>query len=161
MLQLTPEQVREYLQRVYQAADGLWFLKVEEKYDFETALDIDNEVWKVLPRIQARTLKTMGGLKDGPEAFRECIETRLMLDDYRFKIITNDRGAFDVVITECPWHNAMMKSGRAHLSSNVGRKICTTEYEAWIREFKAGLKFTFITRLCEGQPECVISFAKA
>lgn len=161
MLQLTPEQVREYLQRVYQAADGLWFLKVEEKYDFETALDIDNEVWKVLPRIQARTLKTMSGLTEGPDALRECIETRLSLDGFRFVTRENDRGAFDVIMTECPWHSAMLRSGRAHLSSAVGRKICATEYKAWIREFNAGLTVTFVTRLCEGQPECVIEFAKA
>jgi len=59
MIELTDGQVARYFHRCYTAADGLWFMKVEEKYGFDAALDIDNEVWKVLPKIQPRMLKPM------------------------------------------------------------------------------------------------------
>jgi len=54
MLKLTDKQIVEYFKRSYTAVDGLWFMKVEEIYGFDTALDIDEEVWKVMPKIQAR-----------------------------------------------------------------------------------------------------------
>ncbi|NLE90228.1 MAG: hypothetical protein GX602_04765, partial [Dehalococcoidales bacterium] len=57
MEELSDRQISQYLQRSYEAVDGLWFMKVEEKLGFDTALEIDGEVWKVLPKIQARMLK--------------------------------------------------------------------------------------------------------
>ena len=59
MKQLTDQQIAEYFHRSFTAADGLWFVKVEEKYGFDAALEIDNEVWKVLPKIQARKMKSL------------------------------------------------------------------------------------------------------
>ena len=52
MVKLSSKQVADYFNRSYKAVDGLWFLKVEEKYGFDTALELDNEVWKILPKIQ-------------------------------------------------------------------------------------------------------------
>jgi hypothetical protein len=60
MIQLTPEQIAEYYHRSYTVVDGLWFMKIEEKYGFDAALDIDKEVWKVFPKMQARLLKSLG-----------------------------------------------------------------------------------------------------
>ncbi len=52
MKHLTDQQAAEYFHRSFTAVDGLWFMKVEEKHGFDAALEIDNEVWKVLPKIQ-------------------------------------------------------------------------------------------------------------
>ena len=54
MKHLTDQQATEYFHRSFTAVDGLWFMKVEEKHGFEAALEIDNEVWEVLPRIRAQ-----------------------------------------------------------------------------------------------------------
>ncbi|MHB1377104.1 MAG: DUF6125 family protein, partial [Candidatus Humimicrobiaceae bacterium] len=51
---LSSRQVKEYLQNSYAKVDGLWFLKTEEQFGFEKALESDLEVWKVMPKIQAR-----------------------------------------------------------------------------------------------------------
>jgi len=67
MKELTYKQIAAYFHRSYAAADGLWFMKVEEKCGFETALEIDDQVWKVLPKIQARMLKSMLLLDEGME----------------------------------------------------------------------------------------------
>ena len=56
-MKLTDKETAEYLYRCYTAVDGLWFVKVEEKYGFDSALDIDKEVWKIMPKIQSRFLK--------------------------------------------------------------------------------------------------------
>lgn len=39
--------------------------EVEEALGFDQALKLDEAVWRVLPKIQARTLKGMLNLKDG------------------------------------------------------------------------------------------------
>ena len=66
MNELTEEQKTEYFRRSYTAADGLWFMMVEERLGFEQALQIDEAVWKVLPKIQARTMKGMMHLAGRP-----------------------------------------------------------------------------------------------
>ena len=60
MSKLRKEQVIEYFHRSFKTVDGLWFAKVGDSYGFEVALRTDEEVWKVLPKIQARMLKAMG-----------------------------------------------------------------------------------------------------
>ena len=42
-----PQVLCEYLRRSYTAVDGLWFVKLEERFGFDTALQIDQEVWLV------------------------------------------------------------------------------------------------------------------
>ncbi len=55
---LTNKEIMQYLYQCYVKVDGLWFLKVEEQFGFDKALEIDAEVWKVVPKIQARFLKS-------------------------------------------------------------------------------------------------------
>ena len=77
MTDLTDEQKAEYFRRSYTAVDGLWFMMVEEKYGFEAALKLDEAVWKVLPKIQARTIKAMMKLPSGLEGLQEAVAARL------------------------------------------------------------------------------------
>ncbi|MBN1292462.1 MAG: L-2-amino-thiazoline-4-carboxylic acid hydrolase [Candidatus Latescibacteria bacterium] len=160
MIKLNDKQISEYFHRNYTAVDGLWFMKVEEQFDFETALKIDNEVWKVLPKIQARMLKSMGNLGDDIVSLRESVETKLYLEGYEFDVEPNNDDGFKCIITECPWHNAMVKSGRTDLSSKVGKRICLTEYNTWLTEFDTPLRFEIEIRICEGEKQCVLNFFK-
>ncbi|MGD9519267.1 MAG: DUF6125 family protein, partial [Armatimonadota bacterium] len=40
--------------RAYQAVDGLWFMMVEQADGFPKALQLDEQVWQVLAKIEAR-----------------------------------------------------------------------------------------------------------
>ena len=57
MTEFTDKDRAEYYHRCYKAVDGLWFVKTEEKFDFDTSLELDRDVWEVMPKIQARFLK--------------------------------------------------------------------------------------------------------
>ena len=93
MIRLSDKQIAEYFHRSYTKVDGLWFMKIEEKYGFDAALDIDNEVWKVFSKIQARLLKSLGKTGDGIDALFECLTTRLALEGSEFKAEkTGDKG---------------------------------------------------------------------
>lgn len=160
MIPLTADEKAQYLSRCFYSVDGLWFMKVEERYGFDTALAIDREVWKVLPKIQARTLKTLGNLGNGLMPLKDALETKFPLEKFNFTIKESDDGAsFTVTITDCPWHNLMVKSGRRHLAEKVGKTICRTEYPALAAEFGCEVSFEAEKQLCSGSDTCVMTFS--
>jgi hypothetical protein len=160
MIKLSEKQISEYYHRNYTAVDGLWFMKVEEKYDFDTALDIDDEVWKVFPKIQARMLKSMGKLGDDIASLRECLETKLHLEGFGFRTVTEENGDFKIIIDSCPWHNTLVRVGREKYSSRVGNRICRTEYGTWVNEFDKRIQFTMEMQICCRAYQCVLSFTR-
>jgi hypothetical protein len=157
MTALDSRQIAEYFSRSYTAADGLWLMKVEEKYGFDTALEMDAEVWKVLPKIQARLIKKFLDLKEGPDALLEGLKTRLELEGFTFTAEKTANG-FRISVTDCPWHNLMLKSGREHLAEKVGKKICSTEYGVWVSELAKDMKFTLKSQKCGKSDCCILDF---
>jgi len=159
MIKLTDKQIAEYFHRCYTAVDGLWFMKVEEKDGFNTTLEIDDEVWKVMPKIQARKFKSFCNLDKGIDALLECFTTKLHLEGFKFKVekFKDDKG-FKIIITECPWHNTMVKAGREHLSGKIGTRICTTEYSVWAKEFGDDIHFELESQICGGSQNCILRF---
>jgi hypothetical protein len=159
MSRLSERDAIEYLQRCFTAADGLWFMKVEERDGFDTALDVDVEVWKIMPKIQARTLKSKLHQQKGIDSLRICFEEKLEQDGFLFTIVPDTHG-FNIYVQDCPWHNALRKAGREHLSGSIGRRICTTEYTVWAAEFGEHITCTFHERICEGSTSCSFSFSE-
>jgi hypothetical protein len=159
MNSLTKQQIIEYFHRSYMAADGLWFMKVEEKHGFNAALKIDKEVWRVMPKIQARMLKSMLGKGEDENALLESLKAKLTLEGFKFKVEQKLDG-FQFQITDCPWHNLMVKSGREEYSEKVGTTICNVEYSVWTSEFDEKMQFTFQTQKCKGSEHCTLNFTK-
>ena len=157
MLELNDGQIADFFRRSYTAVDGLWFMKAEARYGFEPALDLDDEVWKVFPKIQARMLKEAARMSSGLEALRECFTTKLSIEGFRFDVQATARG-FTVGITHCPWHDAMVRSGRKDLSGKVGARVCGTEYSVWAAEFGPGVRFERTSEICTGSERCVLEF---
>jgi hypothetical protein len=157
MTTLNSQQIAEYFSRSYTAADGLWFMKVEEQYGFDVALEVDAEVWKVLPKIQARLIKKFLDLKEGPDALLEGLKARLELEGFTFTAEKTSNG-FRILVTDCPWHNLMIKSGREHLAEKVGKKICSTEYGVWVSELAKDMTFTLRSQKCGKSDCCLLKF---
>lgn len=161
-MELTEEQKTEYFRRSYTAVDGLWFMKVEERMGFEQALQIDEAVWAVLPKIQARALKAMMDLPAGLAGLEQALSTHLALEGFEFDI-KQQEGAVEVAVRSCPWHQIMIKSGRGSLSERVSEVICRVENETWAREFSepdGEIDFERQARLCRGDGVCRLRFGK-
>jgi len=159
MYSLTDKQRAEYFCRSYKAADGLWFMKVEEKHGFNAALEIDREVWKVMPKIQARMIKSMLGKGEGENALLESLKAKLSMEGFKFKVEKKPDG-FRIQISDCPWHNLMAKSGRKEYSEKVGTAICNVEYSVWASEFDENIRFTLQTQKCKNSEYCTLNFKK-
>lgn len=152
------EKIR-YLKRSYSAVDGLWFMKVEDSFEFDKALEIDNEVWKVVPKIQARFLKTALGVDKGLEALEQCFTEKLWLDGIEFDVKRN-QNVLTITISSCHWHDLMVKSNRENLSHRVGETICNTEYSVWAQEFGENIFFKMLSRICSNGKECLLQFSE-
>ena len=154
---LSNEQIIDYLHRSYTAVDGLWFEKVEEEYGFEEALKIDEKVWYVLPKIQARKLKSMTGLSSGIDDLYECFTTKLGIDRIVFSSSKDEEG-FTIRITECPWLKLLCNANREHLAGEIGSRICTAEYSTWAKEFGSEIRYELQSQLCKGGECCELRF---
>jgi len=157
MTKMSSQQIADYFNRSYKTVDGLWFMKVEEKYGFDTALELDHEVWKVMPKIQVRMIKSFLGLENGSDALLEGLVTKLELEGFKFKAEKTKNG-FKITIFDCPWHNLMIKSGREHLSKLVGKTICNTEYQVWASEIEKTIKFKLRSQKCNKAEQCILDF---
>ncbi len=162
MVELSDRQIAEFWHRNYVSVDGLWFMKAEEKHGFDAALDIDDEVWKVLPKIQARMLKSMVGVDKGIDALFECLTIKLSLEGFTFMAErAGDGRGFNIVLSKCPWHDALVKSGREGLSGKVGTLICNTENSVWASEFGDDILFELGNQICKGSASCILKFSSA
>lgn len=160
-MELSDAERGEYFHRSYAAIDGLWFMKVEERHGFEEALRLDEAVWRVLPKIQARTLKRLLCIKEGLDGLEQALSARLEMEGFSFEIKRQD-GGLEVLVESCPWHQIMLKSGRGHLSERVSEIICRVENQAWAKEFSSGeseeIGFERFERLCMGECRCRMLF---
>ncbi len=159
-MQLTEQDKTEYYYRSYIKADGLWFVKAEECFGFEKALDLDRQVWEVLPKIQARFFQSKLKHGRGIDALCTCLTAKLEWDHFQFQV-SKTHNLLKISIQACPWHQIMVKSGRETLSGKVGAVICSTEYAVWAAEFGDDLDFRLRKRICGGQKQCHLEFSKA
>ncbi len=161
---LTDVQKAEYFRRSYTSVDGLWFMKVEELFGFEAALEIDRRVWSIFPKIQARTLRSMLGAEKGLEGLAQCLAAKQSVEGFGFEVeIGGDGsgGSLKMIVSKCPWRELMAKSGRADLSEQVGTIICNAEYSTWAAEFsdeETRIDFCLRSQICKGDRVCTFSF---
>lgn len=154
----------EYYHRCYKTVDGLWFMKAEEMFNSNTALELDQKVWNVMPKIQARFLKKKLGVNEGLDALGLCFSQKLKLDAFEFKTDKKQKSdkttSIGFQISICPWYDILLKSKRVHLSDNISCVICGTEYKVWASEFGKGIKFSFgEKRICRGDKKCLLFFS--
>lgn len=152
--------IAEFFRKCFLSVDGLWFLTVEKAFSFDTALDIDVAVWKVLPKIEARTVKKLLSLGNGIESLRAAFDFKLAAEEYRYSITPIESGSFKIFVRDCPWVNHITKAGREHLLLKIADAVCPVEYEIFAREFGDGIQFRHERKGCHKQHACVFAFAE-
>jgi len=153
------KDLREYFKRCFFAVDGLWFVVMEKESGFEKALEFDRKVWEVMPKIQARKIRELLGLKnDTTEHLCKALEFKFQAEDYEYQIVNLTDGTLEIEVTGCPWLKIMTGSGRQDLAAEVGKVICPVEYGAWAKEFKIGFEDGMRSLLCSDDGSCALHF---
>ncbi|MDZ7838593.1 MAG: hypothetical protein U5N58_11960 [Actinomycetota bacterium] len=155
-MELSETDKTNYFYNSYIKADGLWFLKPEQDFSFNQCSQTDQQL---LPKFQARFLKSRLKKDKGIDALCQCLETKLDLDNFHYKILRKAH-CLKVNIFRCPWHHIMITSGREHLSAALGPLMCDAQYGIWASEFGKVLEFGLDNTICRGSHMCVLEFRK-
>lgn len=148
----------DYLRKCFVSVDGLWFMKIEEDADFEKALEIDIEVWKVLPKIEARTIKELLSLGRGIEALHTALDFKLGAELYTATLSPAHEAGFTLNVQECPWVKHIKKANRVHCIEKISASICPAEYGAFTAEFGKDITIDHQRGDCAKHGRCCFSF---
>ncbi len=156
----------EMLRRSYFAADGLWFVMLEEDEGLERALEVDERVWRVMPKIQARNARELLDVQeDTPGALARCMALKFAAEGHRYELRSQNPGETEIVISECPWRAVLAQSGREHLGPEIADRICATEAAVWAEEFSPEggppIVAQMAEAICKGDARCRVVFSAA
>lgn len=151
--------VIEYLRRSYFAVDGLWFMMIEDEFSFDKAMEEDEKVWRVLPKIQARMAKKLLEI-DGNDLldFLKAIKVKLEAEEYSYRINISEENHVQIAINKCPWYDILKKANREHIASRIADSVCFLEFQVWLSEFDNNYTVSFESRCCTGNSECLLNF---
>ena len=151
----------DYLRRSYLAVDGLWFSMVEKGTSFEEALALDEQVWAVLAKIQARKAKELLHIEGGSIAdLLKGLEVKLQAEEYGYTVAEKGPDRLVLHVHHCPWYALMKKSGRAHFAGQVADVICARELQVWADELAHGTRLCISSQRCRGSALCRWEYRK-
>lgn len=154
-----PNNIIEYLRRSYTAVDGLWFVKLEEEFGFDKALEIDEKVWRIMSKIQARKAKELLEIKgNSSEELLQALILKFEAENYQYECLKREPGRLEIAIKNCPWLTILKKAGRLHLAEKVAKSICPPEFASWAKEFGAKSTCQFLSLQCAGDKTCHLTF---
>ncbi|MEN6356187.1 MAG: DUF6125 family protein [Armatimonadota bacterium] len=142
-------QIADFLRKSYLAVDGLWFMKVEELLSQADAMDLDESVWSVMYKIQARKAREVLGLTGGSlDDLARAFQLKLTSEGYEFDAeMTEDE--LVITIAKCPWYEVLKSSGRTHLTETIANRICGNEFSGWTSELAENVEFVVCSGLCK------------
>jgi predicted ArsR family transcriptional regulator len=136
-------------------------MKVEEKHSFNEALDLDEAVWKVMPKIQARKARQLLGVEGNTlQDLARCFEMKFAAEDYEYEIRWPSEHEVEIIVHQCPWYDVITRTGREAIAKNIADTICVNEYLGWTKEFSEEIGFALEKRICSGDGKCLIRFTE-
>ena len=148
----------EYLRKCFFSVDGLWFLKIEDDADFEKALELDLDVWRVMPKIQARTIRDLLQLGTGLAALRQALAFKHSAEAYRFEASPITQQRFSIDMHACPWVAHIKKAGRMHILERIAQQICPMEHRIFTDEFGTHIEIEHHQERCVADGCCRFVF---
>jgi hypothetical protein len=152
--QVSKEKLLELCSRSLNTLDGLWFLSVESKYDFDTALELDLEVWRKASLIHGeRVVKIFGIQKNKPiEAFVKLVRVDPLKFAWKSEIMMLSDNKAVLRRTECPPQEARIRAAK---DTFPGDAICLAMYTAYAEVIDPRIKISCLTSPpCAPRPQC-------
>jgi len=121
------DQLMKHFGQIGQILDGLWFLEVEKKFGFEVAYEIDEIVWKVFARKEAKKIQNLLGFSQVGFEELQMILRYLIFNqslDFELKDTSNPSNHQKILqfdVNKCKTYEGMRKVGR---SDEQIAKIC-------------------------------------
>jgi hypothetical protein len=159
MSELESERARDYFKRLYVAIDGMWYMIVEKHFGQENAVQIDREVWEVIPKIAARKTKELLRLPEGKlDSLSKSLAFRFAVEDYEIESNMINGPTLEIKMTACPWRREIIKSNNEKLLPQLADNVCPVVYKTWAGEFLDRFQFRMSSKICRGDRICQIEF---
>lgn len=156
---LRSELIIEFLRRSYFAVDGLWFVVCEEALGYDEAMRLDELVWKVMPKIQARKARELLALDGDPLSdLASGLALKFAAEDYGYLARPSPPGTLRLCVDHCPWKAAIQKAGRDQIMPDICSRICHPEMTTWGKMFSEDITFEMETRGCDGEAPCAFLY---
>jgi hypothetical protein len=134
-------------------------MMIEKEFSFERAMEIDEKVWSILPKIQARKVKELLGIEGiGLADFLQAVKVKFEAEGYDYEVRQSDSDHIQITVHRCPWYDILKKADREHLGPRIADSICSLELQVWLKEFGEQLSFSMEYRCGMGKCECVLDF---
>ncbi len=160
-MEIGSDEIIEMLRRSYFAVDGLWFVMIEEDDGPARAMELDERVWRVMPKIQARKARQLLGCDgDSPADVVRCMALKFAAEGHEHEVRVTSPDEAEIVGTECPWREALESAGRVHLGPEIADRVCATEGAMWASEFGADIEFRLAEAICHGGECCRFVFRR-
>lgn len=149
----------EFLRRSYFVTDGLWFVRAEAEHGFDETMRLDEQVWDVVPKIQARkAIELLGVAGDSIPDMVLCLELKFAAEGHGYRVVESMPERAVVEVMECPWLSALRKSGRDRLAEEICNRICAREATVWASQFSSDIRVEFDCRVPFGGSCCRLVF---
>lgn len=149
----------EFLRRSYFAVDGLWFVRVEQEHSYDEALRLDEQVWEILPKIQARKACELLHIQGSALAdLALALNLKFIAEGYDYRVMEQVHDTLRIGISACPWLAILQKSGRMSKAVEVCDRVCTRDFSGWAAEFSEGIAFSLPKKLPDGASVCELVF---
>jgi hypothetical protein len=156
---LRSELIIEFLRRSYFAADGLWFVICQQELGYDEAMRLDELVWKVMPKIQARKAREVLALEGDPLSdLASGLALKFAAEDYGYLAKPSPPGSLRLVVDHCPWKAAIRNAGREAIMPDICSRICHPEMRIWGEEFSMEISFEMEADGCNGDEPCSFLF---
>lgn len=156
---LTPEKQIEFLHGAYFGVDGVWFLVCEDTYDFDTALNLDSEVWRRFAKILAKRVKKMFNIEgDDTQTVADTITLRWTIEKWKFEIIEYTPKRSILRVLSCPWLEALRRSERENFAPKICDPVCEIVYHSWSESINPKIKVQKPKKMGEKDEYCDFIF---
>ena len=112
--QLSKKELLDYvkfLMNQYRRIDGFWFLEVENEFGYDSAIELNGEVWNRMGKLTAREIKERFSIRQkGLEGFVEVLKYYPWAIISGYQIEIKDQEIL-ISVPDCPSQKARLKRG--------------------------------------------------
>ena len=160
MKDLTIQDKLFFFEKHFFTLDGLWMIETENKLDWDTALEIDLNVWKKLLKIIFRRIKKYLNVDENRLIDLVKILTfRWAAEGWDYIVENRKKNEISVEIRKCPYKSAMDRNPERHEKIPlICNNMCRPFYKQIVNEFNSEIKVSRNNFMGLGDEICDFTF---
>jgi hypothetical protein len=158
MLEISEQQLDILRMGAITAIDGLWFMAAEAKLGFETALELDMEVWKNYGTVMLKRVARAMGIAIDPASppdlaiLGDLMEVLCLIDGTECRTTVVDEDNAVLVVPHCAWWENLSRAGRQDLIPC--EEVDNNTFIHWLKVVDPSLEMEITHSLPRGDDRC-------